>query len=259
MRRTSPILYAHRGASLELPENTLEAFQLALELGADALETDAHLTRDGHVVLSHDPSGQRMAGVPRAICDATLEEVRSWDVARNFTPRGDRRVRLERHAGSYRIPTFDEALATFPDAVFNVDAKPVSPDMIPALLRCIRAAHAVDRVRIASFSSRNLKRARTLGYEGETGLATSELARIMLAPRFALDWVRPAGDAAQVPRSAYGISFASQSAIDRLHRVGVRVDFWTIDDPAEAKRLFAMGADGVMTDDIRTMAAAFGR
>ena len=253
MRRASPTLYAHRGASLELPENTLEAFQLALELGADAIETDAHLTRDGHVVLSHDPTGGRMAGVPRAIRDASLDEVQSWDVGARFTPRG---APLGR---PFRIPTFDAALAAFPDTVFNVDAKQTAPDMIPALLRCVRVAHAVNRVRIASFATQNLKRTRALGYEGETGLGGPELARIMFAPRFALDWVRPAGHAAQVPRRMYGITFASQPAIDRMHRVGVRVDFWTIDDPVDAKRLFAMGADGVMTDDIRTMCAAFGR
>ena len=58
---TSPIIYAHRGASFELPENTLEAFAFAfaLALGANAIETDAHPTRDGHVVLSHDPTGER--------------------------------------------------------------------------------------------------------------------------------------------------------------------------------------------------------
>jgi len=259
MRRASPALYAHRGASLELPENTLEAFRLALELGADALETDAHLTRDGHVVLSHDPTGQRMAGIPRAIRDAPLREVQSWNVGARFTPRGAAIERVERLQSPFQIPTFDDALAAFPDTVFNVDAKQTAPDMIAALIRCIRRAHAVDRVRIASFSTRNLIRARALGYEGETGLSAPELAQIMFAPRFALDWVRPAGHAAQVPRRAYGISFATQAAIDRMHRVGVRVDFWTIDDPVEAKRLFAMGADGVMTDDIRTMANALRR
>jgi glycerophosphoryl diester phosphodiesterase len=55
------------------------------------------------------------------------------------------------------------------------------------------------------------------------------------------------------------VTFASQSAIDRLHSLGVRVDFWTIDDPAEASRLLAMGADGIMTDDVRAVASAFGK
>ncbi len=250
MRSESPIVYAHRGASFELPENTLEAFALALELGADAIETDAHMTRDGQIVLSHDATGERVAGVRRAISDSTLAEVRSWNVGARFVPR---RPGLFRSEQRFRMPTLDEALAAFPRVVFNVDAKQVVPDMIPALLRTITRARAEDRVRIASFSTRNLVRARALGYAGETGLSPSEVARLMFVPRAALRWLRVDGRAAQVPRRAYGVAFASQAAIDRFHAVGLRVDFWTIDDPAEAARLFAMGADGVMTDDPRVV------
>jgi glycerophosphoryl diester phosphodiesterase len=250
MRSASPLVYAHRGASFELPENTIESFALALSLGVDALETDAHMTRDGRIVLSHDPSGLRMAGIPRAIADATLAEVRSWDVAARFTPRRDGAYRP---GVAYRMPMLEEALEAFPRTTFNVDAKQTVPDMIPALLRSIRRAGAEDRVRIASFSAANLARVRRLGYAGETGLAPSEIARAMFVPRPALRWYRVAGHAAQVPRRAYGVTFASQAAIDRLHVIGLRVDFWTVDDPAEAKRLFGMGADGVMTDDPRGM------
>lgn len=247
--RTSPTLYAHRGASRELPENTLEAFRLALELGADALETDAHMTRDGRIVLSHDPAGLRMAGVSCNIRDATLAEVRTWNVGATSTTARSQGL-------SFRMPTLDEALAELPGVVFNVDAKQVSPDMVPELLRCIRAARAEDRVRIASFSTRNLRRVRALGYEGETGLSGPELAAIMLAPS-AIARRLCLGEAAQVPRRALGFTFASQRAIDRLHALGLRVDFWTVDDPAEARRLLAMGADGIMTDDVRAVAPAF--
>ena len=222
----SPIIYAHRGASAELPENTLAAFARALEVGADAIETDAHLTRDGHVVLIHDPF---------RVPEQTLEEVRAW--------RPD-------------VPTLTEALERFPGVLFNVDAKQTAPDMIPALLRAIHDARAADRVRIASFSSRNLERARELGYDGETGLSAKEVARVMFLPRPALRWLRVAGHAAQVPHRAYGIRFDTQSAIDRFHALGVRVDFWTIDDPEEAKRLLALGADGIVTNDPRRIALA---
>jgi glycerophosphoryl diester phosphodiesterase len=256
MLRASPIVYAHRGASFELPENTLESFALALELGADAIETDAHMTRDGRVVLSHDASGQRMAGVNRAIADATLAEVRGWDMGARFVPR---RAGAFVAGQRYQMPTLDAALAAYPNVEFNVDAKQTVPDMMPALLRTIAAARAEDRVRIASFSTRNLVRARALGYSGETGLSANEIARLIFVPRAALRWLRVDGRAAQVPRRAYGVSFASQGAIDRFHALGLRVDFWTIDDPAEAKRLFAMGADGVMTDDPRTLCAAVSR
>lgn len=251
MLGASPILYAHRGAAFELPENTLEAFALALELGAQAIETDAHMTRDGRIVLSHDPSGERMAGVPRPIRDATLAEVRAWDVGKRFVARG----RDAREDRPYRMPTLDEALAAFPRAFFNVDAKQEAPDMVPALVRCIRSARAEDRVRVASFSSRNLARARALGHR-DTGLATAELAPLVLAPMPLARRIRILGSAAQLPTRAYGVTLASTRIIDRLHALGLRVDFWTIDDPAEAKRLFAMGADGIMTDDVRAMAGA---
>jgi glycerophosphoryl diester phosphodiesterase len=223
-----------------------------LQLGAHAIETDAHMTRDGRIVLSHDATGERTAGVPRAIRDATLAEIREWDVGARFVPR---RPGAFVSGMRYRMPTLDESLAAHPDVVFNVDAKQTVPDMIPALLRSIRSARAEDRVRIASFSTKNLVRARALGYPGETGLSAKEIARIMFVPRPALRWLRVPGHAAQVPRRAHGLVFASQAAIDRLHTLGLRVDFWTIDDPREAAELFAMGADGVMTDDPRALAA----
>jgi glycerophosphoryl diester phosphodiesterase len=243
--RTSPTLYAHRGASRELPENTLEAFRLALELGATAIETDAHMTRDGAIVLSHDPRGERMAGVGRNIRDVSLAAVRTWNVGAK-TPGGK----------PYRMPTLGEALEALPGVVFNVDAKQVVPDMIPTLLRVVREARAEDRVRIASFSIRNVRRVRALGYEGQTGLAGPELAALLLAPSRLARLLR-VGDAAQVPLRALGMTLASQRVVDRLHGLGLRVDFWTVDDPAEARRLLALGADGIMTDDVRAVAPAF--
>ncbi|MDF2693130.1 MAG: Glycerophosphoryl diester phosphodiesterase, partial [Labilithrix sp.] len=198
-------------------------------------------------------TGERAAGVKRAISDLTLAEIRTWDLGARFEPRRPGRFTPGHR---FRMPTLDDALAMYPDVLFNVDAKQTVPDMIPALIRSIRSARAEDRVRIASFSTKNLVRARALGYPGETGLSPNEVARIMFVPRAALRWLRVGGRAAQVPRRAYGVSFASQAAIDRFHGLGLRVDFWTIDDAAEASRLFAMGADGVMTDDPRTVCVA---
>lgn len=244
---SGPIVYAHRGASFELPENTHESFALALSLGADALETDAHLTRDGRVVLSHDSTGNRMAGVPTPIRDASFAEVSAWDVGARFTPRGPHDGRGA-SLRPYRMPLFAEILEAFPDTVFNVDAKEHVRDMVPALLRVVRRANAAHRVRIASFSAKVLRRVRKLGYEGETGSAPIDLLRAMLG-------LSVPGHAAQVPLKAYGVTFGSQKSIDRLHRQGLHVDFWTIDDPDVAARLVGMGADGIMTDDVRRIAS----
>ncbi|HET9958349.1 MAG TPA: glycerophosphodiester phosphodiesterase family protein, partial [Polyangiaceae bacterium] len=107
-----PLLFAHRGARLELPENTLPAFERARELGADVLELDVHATRDGHAVVCHDPDLSRTAGLPRRIRDLSLAELREIEVRRPEEP-GLRA----------KVPTLLELLEQLPSAVLNVDVK----------------------------------------------------------------------------------------------------------------------------------------
>lgn len=232
-------LYAHRGAAAELPENTLEAFARALEVGANAIETDAHMTRDGHVVLSHDATGARRAGTARAICDATLDEVKRWDVGRGL-----------------RVPTLAEALAAFPDVRFNVDAKQRRPDMTAALVEAIRRAGAEPRVLVASFDVRTLRRVRRT-YRGATGLAQAEVIALLALPSPVLRAVRLAGSAAQLPHRYGPIDLGKRSVVDKCHALGLVVHYWTVNDVARAKELLAIGADGIMTDDPRAIAPAF--
>lgn len=239
-----------------MPENTLEAFQRAIDLGADAIETDAHMTRDGHVVLSHDATGERMAGVVWPIAESTLADVRTWNVAARFSVTSTASMASTAEVSASpvrtaRIPTLEEVLSTFPDTFFNIDAKQVRPDMMPAMLGTIDRARASERVRIASFSMGNLRRARALGYRGPIGLSAVEVASLVLLPRAIARRLPIRGDAAQVPERAHGITFASPAVIGRLHELGVRVDFWTIDDPARARQLVDMGADGIVTNDPR--------
>lgn len=240
------MIYAHRGASLELPENTLEAFERGLALGATAIETDGHMTRDGRIVLAHDPSGQRMAAVAALIRESSLSDVRRWDVGSTFRDREGARA-----SRPYRIPTLEEALEAFPRAFFNIDAK--APEMVPNMVRLVLRAGAEGRVRIASFHASTLKRARTLGWEGALGLGGGDLVRAMLVPGRLLRSLGLRGDAAQVPERAYGVRFASSRTIARLHELGLRVDFWTIDDPSRARELARMGADGIVTNDPRAV------
>jgi glycerophosphoryl diester phosphodiesterase len=239
-------LYAHRGAAVELPENTIPSFLRAIELGATAIETDAHLTKDGHVVLSHDETGARAAGVPHRIDACTLEEVRTWNVASGHA----------HGAHPFTMPTLGEALLALPDVPFNVDCKPPGKRAAEAVVRAIRDARAQARVRIASFETRTLRHVRHLGYEGKTGLGQSEIVRLALLP---MPWLRahpPAGSAAQVPVRAFGVRLDTRRFLDRCHALGLEVHYWTINDSAEALRLAALGADAVMTDDPRLVAPA---
>lgn len=240
----SPLLHAHRGAAAELPENTLPSFLRALELGAQALETDAHLTRDGQVVLAHDPDGRRMCGVRRKVAECTLAEVQAWDAGFGFLDAGGARP----FAGQgFRVPTLEELLAATPGVRLNVDVKePALAEVIVALLRRLKAQ---DRVLLASFQSSTLQAIRAMGWEGATGLGQGEVARLALLPERVLARWPVRGSRAQVPVRAGPVRLGTRAFVERCHRLGLAVDFWTVNDAAEADRLAALGADGIMTDD----------
>jgi glycerophosphoryl diester phosphodiesterase len=240
------IVYAHRGAAAEEPENTLPSFRRALELGADALETDVHMTADGHIVASHDADGGRMCRAPVPFRGATLAEVGRWDAGWGFVAADGSRPFAGR---GYRVPTLEQLLVEFPGVPLNVDAKQRSPDLVEPLLALLRRHRAQDRVLINSFSTRTMAKVRRLGWEGRTGMARGDVVALLLG-------LVPRGTSAQVPLAAGPIRFDTRAFVDRCQAKGVTVEYWTINDPDEARRLVALGADGIMTDDPRMIVPA---
>jgi glycerophosphoryl diester phosphodiesterase len=228
----SVCIYAHRGASAELPENTMAAFRRAAELGVDALELDIHATRDGVLVVAHDPDGRRLAGVAERIGDLLYEEVRRWDVG-----------------GGERLPRFEDVVTEFAQLVLNVDLKGPIADATVALLRRLRAE---ERVCLASFRRRTMRRVRALGYRGPTALSRAEAMSALAFPA-TLRWgpFRCRAHRAQLP-----VSLGKPWVIARMKALGLAVDFWTVDDPELARHLVALGADGIMTNDPRRIIPA---
>jgi glycerophosphoryl diester phosphodiesterase len=225
-------IYAHRGASAELPENTMAAFRRALQLGVDALELDIHATRDGVLVVFHDPDGKRMAGVARRLADVTWEEASRWDVG-----------------GGERIPTFEEVVRAFPDVPLNVDLKRGIADATVDLLRRLGAE---ERVCLASFQVSTMRRVRALGYRGPTALSRPEVITALALPAM----VRRGPFRCRALRAQLPLSLAQPWVVGRMKAMGLHVDYWTVDDPAIARRLVAMGADGIMTNDPRRIVPA---
>jgi len=251
--RATPRLYAHRGAAAELPENTLPAFRRALELGVDALEMDVHMTSDGHLVVSHDPTGARMAGVAAAIRDTTLARVREWDAGARFVGPGG-----ESFAGrGFRMPTFEEVLVELPGVPINVDLKQWKPPIVDPVLRLLHRLHGAERTTLASFRLRTLLAVRARGYPGVTALAQPEVAALVFAPRRLFGALPMTGAAAQLPLRVGPLRLDTRRMIDRCHRLGLRVDYWTVNDPGEAERLLDLGADGIMTDDPAAIVPVF--
>ena len=168
--RCPALLFAHRGAGVEEPENTLPSFLKALSVGATALETDAHLTRDGHVVLSHDPTGVRMAGEHGALRELTLAQVKQWDAGWGFIEARGRRP----FAGQgYRVPLLEELLSAVPRVPINVDLKQDTPSMVDAVIRLLHRSGDAPRVRLTSFHPSVLREVRRRRYAGPLSFAPS--------------------------------------------------------------------------------------
>ncbi|MCD4750811.1 MAG: hypothetical protein K8R59_15670 [Thermoanaerobaculales bacterium] len=225
-------LYAHRGASLRCPENSLEAFRQGLKEGANALEMDVHATADGHFVVTHDPDGERLMADRRRIRDLPLAEVKRW-----------------RHCGAdTSIPTLEEVLENFDGVPMSIDLKPDDPDLVPPFLECLTRSGGESTVTIASFHHRVLKRVHLMGWKGRTALSRLEIAALRFAPlSVARRLVR--GHSAQIPTTAGPVRLDRSTFLKRCRRLDLRIDYWVVNDPFEARALLQQGATGLMTDD----------
>jgi len=245
-------LYAHRGAAAERPENTMAAFERAVEIGVDALEMDVHLTRDDQLIVAHDDTAARMTGAQLAWRAIDLAETRRLDAGWGFVaPDGTRPF-----AGrSITVPAFADVLDAFPGMRINVDLK--AERAVAIMLELIRQKRADDRVTLASFKLRTLVEARRRGYGGETALSQGEVAALLGLPAVVWRQLPFTGTAAQVPVRAGRLRFDRAAFIAKCHVIGLRVDFWTVDDRDEAARLLALGADGIITNDPAAIRPAF--
>lgn len=239
-------LYGHRGSSARLPENTLAAFRRALDDGATALELDLHRTADGHLVVAHDPDGLRMAGVSGRIRDLPLREVKRWNVA-GFRDGG---------GSSHAIPTLDEVLAALPGVPISVDLKPDDRRSVPELLTLIARHAAAPLVTVGSFHGRLVKLARRLSYPGPTALTRWEVAALRLLPQLLASRL-VAGQAAIIPRRGMGLRLDGRRFIGRCRALGLRVDYWVVNDPGDARELLDRGATGIISDDPARIAGVF--
>jgi len=224
-----PIAFAHRGGSLEAEENTMPAFERAVALGYSHVETDVRVTRDGVAVLFHDETLERMAGRPERVEELGWAEISC--------------VRLK---GGGQVPRLEELLGAFPGLHLNLDAK--ADAAVAPMAGAIRAAGALERVCVGSFSAPRTARLRAALGEGLAwSPARGGVARVWLGG-FGLPVGRPSFHALQVPPHHRGIPVVSRRFVASARVWGVQVHVWTVDEEAEIERLLDLGVDGIMTD-----------
>lgn len=242
-----PLVLAHRGGADLAPENTMAAFQNAVDLGVDILELDVHTTADGTVVVIHDESVDRTTDGTGAVHDFTLADLRQLDAGYEFSP--DNGQTFPFRGQGIGIPTLEEVFAAFPDMRINIEIKQSDPPIEAAVLEVIERAGAQQRVLVGSEYDDVMARFRSLAPDIATSAATNEVRNFYLAQLLRVSAIyRPLADAFQVPEYSGSTHVVTPSFVDAAHHHGVKVHVWTVNDAETMQRLLDIGVDGIITD-----------
>ena len=231
-----PVIFAHRGASAHAPENTLAAFELALEQGADAIELDAKLSADGQVVVIHDATVDRTTGAHGRVKDMSLAELRALR-AGSF---------LSSHFSTEKIPMLEEVFeAVGKRLLINVELTNYNTPrdhLVESVCMLVKKFNLQKHVLFSSFYGLNLSKARSYLAEVPCGL----LAFKGLPGA----WARSFGFAfGKYTALQPHLADVTREQIQRVHRLKGRVHVWTVNPEADIRRLFGWGVDGIFTDD----------
>jgi glycerophosphoryl diester phosphodiesterase len=228
-----PLVIGHRGACGYRPENTMASFELAAELGADWVELDVHLTRDGRLAVIHDPTLERTTDGHGLVKDHTLAELARLDAGAWFGPE---------YAGE-RIPTLDAVLAWARARGRGVDVEikngPVFyPGIEAAVVAAVEDAGMVEHVLVTSFDHRAVERVRRHRPRLRTGVLYSG------RPKDPVGLARAVGAEVVLPHWAYVVA----DDVRRAHAAGLGYATWATSDPVVLDRLVRRGVDAVATD-----------
>jgi len=228
-------IVAHRGAPFDAPENTVASAKIAWAQNADAVEADIHLTKDGEIIVAHDPTTKGIGGRDIRLADLTLAELRSIDV-------GSRRGR--QFAGE-KMPTLDELIATVPTGKKLFVEIKTGPEILPSLGESLARSRATeDSVVLISFNFEALRQAherwpqyKTLwlvGYGGESPPIEKIIEQARAADFDGLDlnanWPLDASD------------------VQQIKTAGLQLHVWTVDSSVLASHWIGMGADSITTN-----------
>lgn len=241
-----PVIFAHRGASVHAPENTIAAFDLALEHQADAIELDVQLTADGHLIVIHDKSVGRTTDGAGNVNAMRLEEIKVLDAGSSF----DARFRGE------PVPTLEEVFERYGGKTYlNVELKnETSPwNALPArVVQVVDSFNVGDEVLISSFNPLAILRVRRLNPD------------IPIAALAYRSWKgepvrRTAGNPFRTEALHVDRRDVTEELVARAHRNNQRLHAYTVNDVIEIQKLAAMGVDGIFTDDPKLASRALGR
>jgi len=240
----------HRGNRAHSPEDTLESMREAVALGVDALEFDVHVTRDGVAVVHHDDTLERTTSGRGVLASYSLAELSAFDAGYHFTPDGGR-SHPWRERG-VRIPTLDAVLAEFPTLPLIIEIKTPAAT---AATRAMIARHAAERrVIVAGFDAASVRP--LAGGPLALGACTADLVRMLPAALLGLHGPAAPFVAACIPPTHNGLPVPIGAFARLMRRRGGVTHVWTVNHAEEATRYWALGVQGIISDDPAVILAA---
>jgi glycerophosphoryl diester phosphodiesterase len=267
---------AHQGGEIEAPSNTLFALKTAKAKGADVLEIDVHMTRDGEIVVLHDATVDRTTDGSGQVDEMTLEEVQALDAAHWFVPgcgtchgrpgaeyayrgyaTGDRKLPSKLRKRGFRpsdftIPTLRHVLATFPDELINIEIKATAPVTVPyerELAALLAEFGRGEDTIVVSFTDNATEAFKLFAPGVSTAVGTAQAAAFWASAQGPLPGApNPRHHALQVPVELNGVTVVTPEFVRRAHANGLAVHVWTINERDDMEWLLDIGVDGVMTD-----------
>ncbi len=269
--KNRPLVIAHRGDSSNVPENTIQSFKDAFELGVDCLETDVHITKDEQFILFHDDAVDRTTEAKGLVSSFTLSELKKLDAGYRFQP-----PNFPFRAKGLQIQTLDEILREFPIR-FNLDIKDKDPKIPELLALKLKELRVEDRVMVSSFHQSQIKRFRKFS-DIPTSAGQKEVFKFW---RVANKWIRKhksiiSGEnsnneeklsqkkifgselpyyALQIPEGYYFLRFITPELIKFAHIDGIDISIqvWTINNEKDIRKFLEWEIDGIFTDKPKLM------
>jgi glycerophosphoryl diester phosphodiesterase len=218
------MVFAHRGGSGLAPENTIAAFDRGAACGADGLELDVRLSKDGVVVVHHDATLDRTTRLAGPVAARTADEL-----------------------GAADVPRLDAVLARY-DLPLIIEMKDDTEALARGTVEAVRRVAAVGRVCLGAFGGRVMREARRLEPAVATSAWKAEVRWALYRSRLRLPIWRPAYDGFQVPERFGSTRVVSPGFVAAAHRAGLAVQVWTVDEETDARRLLGWGVDALISD-----------
>ncbi|WP_027963315.1 glycerophosphodiester phosphodiesterase [Halalkalibacillus halophilus] len=247
-----PLVIAHQGGEHLAPSSTMTAFENAVELGVDVLESDLHMSKDGYLINIHDATVDRTTDSTGRVSEMNLDELKQLDAGYYFQDEdGNHPYRGQ----GLELLTVEELFQAFPEERFIFEIKDTNPDnrindIIQRLSSLINDYNMEDQVLVASFDHEIVEAFRENGNENVAISGGRQEVRnfVIFHKTFLRNLYFPKVEAIQIPTADSGFDLTTNQLISGADRIGLDVHYWTINEKEEMRELIELGADGIVTD-----------